>query len=76
MRGASTPCQRRLWVCYSTENMAFKEATMTPTLTTRQRILNVGVTAAKYFKRALNNNTKDNIFRFLFKDEDNQNIII
>ena len=47
---------------------------MTPTLTPRQRILNIGVTAAKYFKHALNNNTNDNIFGFLFKDEDNQNI--
>ena len=48
---------------------------MTSTLTPRQRILNIGFTAAKYFKHALNNNnTNDNIFGFLFKDEDNQNI--
>ena len=60
--GAATPQKR------------FKEATMNPTLTPRQRILNIGVTAAKYFKHALNNNMNDNIFGFLFKDEDNQNI--
>ena len=38
--GAATPQKR------------FKEATMTPTLTPRQRILNIGVTATKYFKHA------------------------
>jgi len=47
---------------------------MTPTLTPMQRSLKIGVTAAKYFKHALNNNTNDNIFGFVFKDEDNQNI--
>ena len=53
---------------------AVAEAAMTPTLTPRQRTLKIGVTAAKYFKHALNNNTNDNIFGFLFKDEDSQNI--
>ena len=47
---------------------------MTPTLTPRQRTLKIGATAAKYFKHALNNNTNDSTFGFLFKDEDNQNI--
>ena len=59
----------------ATPQKRFKEAAaITPTLTPRQRILNIGVTAAKYFKHALNNNTNDNIFGFLFKDEDNKNI--
>ena len=49
-------------------------AAMTPTLTPMQRSLKSGVTAANYFKHALNNNTNDNIFGFVFKDEDNQNI--
>ena len=47
---------------------------MTPILTPRQKTLEIGATAARYFKHALNNNTNDNIFGFLFKDEDNQNI--
>ena len=50
------------------------KAERTPTLTPRQRTLKIGVTAAKYFRHALNNNTNDNIFGFLFKDDDSQNI--
>ena len=47
---------------------------MTPTLTPRQRTMKLGVTAAKYFKHALNNNTNDNVFGFRFKDENSENI--
>ena len=47
---------------------------MTPTITPRQRTMRLGVTAATYFKHALNNNTNDNIFGFRFKDENSQNI--
>ena len=50
------------------------KAETTPTLTPRQRTLKIGVTVAKYFRYALNNNTNDNIFGFLFKDEYSQNI--
>ena len=49
-------------------------ATMTPTLTPRQRTLKIGATAARYFRHALHDNTNGNIFGFLFKDEDSQNI--
>ena len=35
----------------------------------KTRTLKIDVTAAKYFKLALNNNTNDNIFGFLSKDE-------
>ena len=47
---------------------------MTPTLTPRQTTLKIGATAGRYFRYALNNNTNDNIFGLLFKDEDSQNI--
>ena len=40
----------------------------------QDKTLKIGVTAAKYFKHAINNNTNDNIFGFLFKKEDNQNV--
>ena len=47
---------------------------ITPTITPRQRNLKIGVTAVKYFKHALNNNTNDSVFGFRFKDESSQNI--
>ncbi|MCH2421445.1 MAG: hypothetical protein MK215_05870 [Candidatus Poseidoniia archaeon] len=47
---------------------------MTPTLTPRQKTMKLGITAAKYFEHALNNNSNDNIFGFRFKDENSQNI--